>query len=180
MQLPRVGVDWIAVRPDLKGFLGTLPDRGDPIGTTGYDKGDIFECSQRAGNYLVLVVVTGDGNLFFVAFEKNARALLDRQLSVVEGTGYQLSPEELRACTQIQPLQIGQETVAPQPLQTGTLYITSRPPGAKIFLDDVEEGVTPNSFELPIKRYSVNLKMDGHKEYTGTVDIGAGERTTVE
>jgi len=71
--------------------------------------------------------------------------------------------------------------------QTGSLYVFSEPPGAKIYLYDSSagldgsyEGETPKTIsEIPAGFYTIKISKSGYEDYIGRVTVTAGERETV-
>ncbi|MDB4962216.1 MAG: serine/threonine protein kinase [Myxococcales bacterium] len=64
----------------------------------------------------------------------------------------------------------------PDPMPTGSsdaLTITSTPPGARVYLDGAETGVTPLKLPASADRHTVALLLPGHELYIAAVD-GAG------
>lgn len=58
----------------------------------------------------------------------------------------------------------------------GTLRIASQPPGAKVFLDGQQRGVTPLELtEVPAGKVKLKLVRQGYGDQTESVDLGAGE-----
>ncbi len=60
----------------------------------------------------------------------------------------------------------------------GSLSVATNPPGATVYLNDVESGTTPAVIEdLPLGLYAVRVDLDGHvtRTETATVDRGAAE-----
>lgn len=65
----------------------------------------------------------------------------------------------------------------------GYLYISSNPPGAKIFIDDVEQigKTTPTEiYNLSIGRHTYILSLTGYDDITGSFDIIVGQITIIE
>jgi hypothetical protein len=44
--------------------------------------------------------------------------------------------------------------------------VTSKPCGAKIYIDDIQVGQTPMSFPMPTGRYTLVQVAPGHQRYT--------------
>ena len=57
---------------------------------------------------------------------------------------------------------------------TGTLEVTSTPPGARILVDNKPYGVTPATLHLPAGRHKVVL-IDGAMQHEETIEIEGGE-----
>ena len=66
-------------------------------------------------------------------------------------------------------------------IATGSLSLTSDPPGARVLLDGKESGVTPLLVEglTPADAMTVLLSSPGYKDYTGTVAVVAGKERDV-
>ncbi len=73
-----------------------------------------------------------------------------------------------------------ESTTEPEPVTTGSVYITSTPAGAAIWMGATNQGkVTPDSLTaLEAGNYQVTLKLTGYKDTTFTVTITAGQKTT--
>ncbi len=50
--------------------------------------------------------------------------------------------------------------------------------GAEVFIDGVDKGTAPNTFELPAGRHQVELRKDGYKPFSDWFDLAEGERRT--
>ncbi|MCX5844579.1 MAG: PKD domain-containing protein, partial [Deltaproteobacteria bacterium] len=58
--------------------------------------------------------------------------------------------------------------------QTGSISISSDPLGATIYLDNVNQGVTPKSLEkIPFGVHVVKLTLDGYEDWSGNVELTA-------
>jgi serine/threonine protein kinase len=68
-------------------------------------------------------------------------------------------------------------TVLPPP--TGSLSITSRPEGARVYLNDAYKGLTPLTLDLEPGAYGVALRKSGYQEWSTRITIKPGERTTL-
>jgi len=71
-------------------------------------------------------------------------------------------------------------TTGPEEVTTGSVYITSTPAGADIFMGTTDQGKnTPDSLtSLEAGNYQVTLKLTGYRDTTFTVTITAGQKTT--
>lgn len=68
----------------------------------------------------------------------------------------------------------------PAPVLTGALTVVSDPPGAMLFVDDVERGTTPATVdELTTGSHRVRLVLEGHDSHEGAVEIRAGQTRSV-
>jgi len=57
---------------------------------------------------------------------------------------------------------------------TGTLVVTSTPPGSQILVDNKPYGVTPATLHLPAGRHKLVL-IDGPMQHEETIEIEGGE-----
>jgi len=64
---------------------------------------------------------------------------------------------------------------------TGTLAINSYPPGAEVFVNDVDQQTqTPVTFgDVPAGSYSIKLTLENYDDWDSTVQVEAGKTTTV-
>jgi hypothetical protein len=63
----------------------------------------------------------------------------------------------------------------------GRVEITSRPPGAHVFVDGRLVGITPlERVDLDPGRHAVVLEMKGYESYTGAVAVTAGKAASLE
>ncbi|HOT03385.1 MAG TPA: PEGA domain-containing protein [Methanolinea sp.] len=67
------------------------------------------------------------------------------------------------------------------PMQTtGSLRVTSSPPGAEVYVDEIYRGYTPLIVgSLSAGRHAVRLHLSGYQDYTQNVDISTGSQSTV-
>ncbi|HXH06774.1 MAG TPA: PEGA domain-containing protein, partial [Vicinamibacterales bacterium] len=71
-----------------------------------------------------------------------------------------------------------EEIPRPRPagVTTGSLYIDSRPRGARVLVDDRFVGATPVQVAaLPEGPHRVRLELDGHRIWTTTANVVAGQ-----
>jgi immune inhibitor A len=70
----------------------------------------------------------------------------------------------------------------PIPPTTGTLYITSNPSGANIYIDDINRQTTTPATILNLLpgSYTYKLTLTGYKDKIGTFDIIIGEETIID
>jgi|GEM_PF-1817777 len=62
----------------------------------------------------------------------------------------------------------------------GTLYFSSYPSGASIFLDSVYQGVTPLTlYDVTAGTYTVLLQLSGYDDMSGSYTVTAGNQTSV-
>lgn len=71
-------------------------------------------------------------------------------------------------------------TAALEP-SSGAANLTSKPPGAEVFLDGQPRGKTPVELTgLPIKKYKVKLKMEGYKPHEDVIEVLGGKTRNLE
>jgi len=62
----------------------------------------------------------------------------------------------------------------------GTLYISSNPTGAEVYLDDILYGITPISMELiPTGNYLLSIRMSGYEDHESNITVLAGENAPI-
>jgi hypothetical protein len=65
-------------------------------------------------------------------------------------------------------------------VMTGTIFVDSRPRGAKVFIDSKEVGTTPLSLpDVRIGSHVVRLELPDHRTWTSTASVAAGQQTRV-
>ena len=82
------------------------------------------------------------------------------------------------------PAQIAQMAVPPPSIapskvlsddrQTGLLKITSKPAGARVFVDDQDRGIAPLEITLATGKHDVRFELDGYEVYAETTEIDTG------
>ncbi len=112
-----------------------------------------------------------DGNLPDWKFCKDSNAQVESTNAEVHDTNAEIHDTN----AQIQDTNAQVETLWP----TGTLEVTSDPPGAKVYVDGDYKGETPLMLELSPGTYTVKLTKEDYEEYTKTVTITAGKTTTL-
>jgi len=67
-------------------------------------------------------------------------------------------------------------TLKPDPTPTtGSIKVTSSPPGASVYLDNAYKGVTPMTIpDVPTGTHTVELKLDGYSDWTTNVEVSSG------
>jgi hypothetical protein len=71
-------------------------------------------------------------------------------------------------------------TLRPEKTGPGGLNVQSRPPGARVFVNDRLAGSTPIAIPgLPAGSTTVRIELEGYEPWTTTVRVGAGEQTRV-
>ncbi len=65
---------------------------------------------------------------------------------------------------------------------TGSLYFSTNPEGAAIFIDNLDTGLTTPAIitDIPIGRHVYTLRMDNHNDYIGTINVFEGSITNIE
>ena len=72
----------------------------------------------------------------------------------------------------------GQRVTVNLTIQTGSVSISSVPPGAIIYLDNNYQGVTPQSVgNIPFGSHVVKLTLGNYQDWTGNVELTAGSPT---
>ncbi len=69
-------------------------------------------------------------------------------------------------------------TTAAVPVQptTGSLSVTTSPPGAAVFLDGVQKGISPVTIPGIVPgRHALFIKMDGYADYTEPITVQVGQ-----
>jgi len=65
-------------------------------------------------------------------------------------------------------------------IQTGSIYVTSTPSGANLYLDGDYLGTTPKTInEASVGNHALNLTKSGYSPYTASVNVVAGQTTNV-
>ncbi len=69
---------------------------------------------------------------------------------------------------------------APAPT-TGSLNISSTPAGARVYIDNADQGaVTPTTiYSIPAGSHTVKLTLSGYQDWTGTANIVAGQTASI-
>jgi PKD repeat protein len=84
-------------------------------------------------------------------------------------------PVTQQPVTSLSPV-TGSTTNSQTPSGAGSLSVTTRPPGAKVYVDDVMGGVAPATIPgLSAGPHTIRLVMDGYEEMVGTVTIIPGQ-----
>jgi hypothetical protein len=69
---------------------------------------------------------------------------------------------------------------APSQAKLGSIFVVSRPAGARVYFDNQPMGQTPLTVsDLPIGPRTVRLELDGYKSWSSTVQVVAGARERV-
>jgi hypothetical protein len=59
--------------------------------------------------------------------------------------------------------------------QTGSIYVTSSPSGATVFLDDVTTATTPYTFSnVPVGTHTVSIHLSGYQDFITSVSVQKG------
>ena len=60
--------------------------------------------------------------------------------------------------------------------ETGVMSISSQPPGADVYLDNIYKGLTPILLtDLPARTYTLLIQMDGYSDWTSAVPVTGGD-----
>lgn len=78
------------------------------------------------------------------------------------------------------PLVGNDGTVAKTSEGAGALQVSTRPPRARIYIDDVYFGLTPLRLEMSPGVYSVAIKLDGYRTVSEKVSVRNGDNTEME
>ena len=63
--------------------------------------------------------------------------------------------------------------------KTGSLFILTEPPGAKVYLDNITKGQTPlDLMNLPVKDYIIKVELDDYQKIERRISVQYGENTT--
>lgn len=68
----------------------------------------------------------------------------------------------------------------PADTATGTLIVTSRPPGAQLLINGATAGSTPLRLEWPAGRYQYRLQLFGHVPSVDSIGIRQGKETVID
>ena len=69
------------------------------------------------------------------------------------------------------PPQAATNATVQQPHCTQRVTVTSKPCGAKIYIDNIEVGRTPMSFPMPTGGYTLVLLAPGHQTYAQRISV---------
>jgi len=78
-----------------------------------------------------------------------------------------------------QPSTVSTHTTPATSENEGTLSVTASKAGADIFVDSTGRGNAPTSFTLKPGRHSVQVALDGYKDWVQEISVEAGETTNV-
>jgi serine/threonine protein kinase len=126
----------------------------------------------RFGAYSVRVVQPGftDSKDDVVLNSRQPMRTLSVHLQPVSARTTSASPRTTPSATR----ESGASTYA------GTIYVDSRPRGAKVMIDGKMMGTTPASIPgIPIGSHVVRLELDDHRVWTTSTSVSAGEQTRV-
>ena len=66
------------------------------------------------------------------------------------------------------------------PTETGSISVSSEPPGAQVFLDNAFVGITPVTLNsVTVGTHTISIRMDGYQDYSATTPVNAGATSTV-
>ena len=184
LQRPLTQPDPIRGEPALATFT-TSPDGvtilvdGDSIGTS-----PVTDHRLAGGAYILsfdheryfrrdtLIVVDG-GSAPSYAFQMRSRDPAE-ELARLEGREAPSQPAPSPS-----PQASPEPTPEPEPEPAmGTLVISSQPDGATVELDGEDVGTTPVSLDRPEGTYAVEVRQEGYRTYTSTIDVSAGDTRT--
>lgn len=99
---------------------------------------------------------------------------------VLTRAGYQ----QYSTTTSVSPNTVTEVSAILQPTSapsgTGGLFVTSAPPGANVFLDNLFMGITPVTLaSVTTGNHVVSVKLDGYQEYSVTTPVNSGTVGTV-
>jgi hypothetical protein len=132
----------------------------------------------RFGNYNVRVVQPG-----FTASNEDV-VLSARQ--PMRTLSVRLLPVNARAASTPSSSTPARPSTTPSARETGssgyagTIYVDSRPRGAKVLIDGKMRGTTPASIpDIPIGSHVVRLELEDHRVWTTSTQVSAGEQARV-
>lgn len=189
LQRPLTQPDPMRGEPALATFT-TSPDGvtilvdGDSIGTS-----PVTDHRLAGGAYILsfdheryfrrdtLIVVDG-GSAPSYAFQMRSRDPAE-ELARLEGRALPSSPPASSPQPSPQPQPRSEPEPEPEPEPAlGTLVISSQPDGATVALDGEAVGTTPVSVDRPEGTYTVEVRQEGYRTHTSTIDISAGDTRT--
>lgn len=178
LQLDHYGYyDWTSTVTVPNGRTATVSGTLSPLpaGTTG----SIYVSSSPGG-----ASVTIDGNPAGQTPSTGSLKLGsippgEHTLSLTLG-GYQTQTVSSTAqINTVSEVSVHLDPVAPAP-GNGELVISSTPPGANVFLDNIFTGVTPLTLaSVPAGEHLVSVRLDGYQEYLSAAQVDTGASTTV-
>jgi hypothetical protein len=72
------------------------------------------------------------------------------------------------------PAQAGADKPDSKAEQTGSLKVTSVPDGGEVYVDGSFVGNAPAQLKLPAGKHNIQVKADGHEEWTRDIDVSVG------
>ena len=145
--------------------------------------------------YASLTPVQGTGSVYVTSNPSGATATLDNSrtgntpytfTSVATGSHtLQISRSGYQTYTGSVSVLSGSTTTVSVTLpqitsSEGSLYLTSNPPGARVYVDSSYKGTTPTTVaSLSQGTHAVTLQLYGYQDYSGTTTIYAGQTTTL-
>jgi hypothetical protein len=157
-------------------FIGRLQVRSTPPGATV-----VLNGTERGVTPLVLRDL-GLGR-YSLQVTRSGYATEQRQLSLTRAKSAVALNLRLKrmAGAQAAPARTGTAQATPtEPQAIGSLVVDSLPSGAKVFLDGKPVGTTPLVLTSVIAgSHAVRLELSGHRPWSTSVQVAAGERSKV-
>ena len=144
---------WILVRTDIPGAIVAVDGRirgRTPLSLSG----------MSFGLYHVEVSRSG--------FRSAERQIQISDKNVVSALGVTLVPLTSQSIENVN---------APE---LGSLYVRSRPSGARVTVNGSRIGVTPFTVSLPVGRHEIRIEDEGYRMWITNVEIGSARRTQVK
>lgn len=102
----------------------------------------------------------------------------------LEGLGFAISADDiirlLHRFYSATPSSADAADAASGSIATGTVDISSDPPGAEIYVDGKFVGETPSTIQLSSGSHSIELKHDGRQDWRRDLDVLSGSRITLD
>jgi hypothetical protein len=167
---------------------------------TGYDSfSQYYQGNPSSGQtiyvYASLSQVQGTGNIYVTSNPSGASATLDNSrtgntpytfTSVATGTHtIQIARSGYETYSGTVSVSSGSTTTVsvtlpPVSSSFGSLYVTSSPSGAQVYVDSNYRGTTPTTVgTLSEGTHAVQLRLSGYPDFSGTVTIYGGQTTTL-
>jgi hypothetical protein len=143
---------------------------------------------QRFGKYVVRVVETGYtvARQEFVLSSSAPTKTIDVTLESLEAGRDAKPAAKPQSPPLVPPVPVESTPAAgaargqTPPAGTGSIFVDSRPRGARVFVDGKEYGVTPTTVpNLPAGRHTVRLELADHAPWTTVASFGAGTTARV-
>lgn len=143
---------WILVRTDIPGAIVAVDGRvrgRTPLSLAG----------MSFGSYHVEVSRPG-----FRSAERNIQI---SDMNAVSALGVTLVPSTALTAENITAREVG------------SLYVQSRPSGARVTVNGVTVGVTPFTIAMPVGRHEIRIDGEGYRLWITNIEIDSGRRTQV-